>query len=93
MSEPEQSGLTVVGEPVKSISIEDLRPMLGEINWQLRRINKCIAVDVDDGLVVDVKLVEKQQWSITCDCCGKVYASYEKVPHCPQCGTAEIGPA
>jgi rRNA maturation endonuclease Nob1 len=76
----------------EALRIQDLRPFLGQINWQLRRIEKRISVEVEDGgAVLRVELLDGQVWTIGCDACGEKYSSTEKIPFCPKCGTPEPG--
>lgn len=77
---------------IESLCIEDLRPFLGQLNWQLRRIEKRISVNVeDDGRIVGVELLDGQVWKIGCDSCGEEYTSTAKIPTCPKCGSVEGG--
>jgi rRNA maturation endonuclease Nob1 len=75
------------------VTIEDLRPMLGQLNYQLRRMDKKISVHIqgETGTVMDVEVSDGSDWVFTCDSCGKEYKSLDKVPACPVCGTVEIG--
>jgi hypothetical protein len=72
------------------LTIHDLRPYLGRINWQLRRLNTGLVVTVDENEhVKSVCLADSQNWIITCDQCANEYESVQRIPICPQCGFAE----
>ncbi len=75
------------------VTIQDLRPMLGRLNYQLRRMDKKIEVHVqgESDVIIDVRITDGSVWVFTCDSCGKEYKSLDKVPACPVCGTVEIG--
>jgi len=85
----------VTGEPLQAtLKISDLRPMLGKLNWQLRRINKTIVVQtvsIDSEIVIDVTTRNYADWTVHCDRCDLEYAAgtHEKV-FCPRCDQEEI---
>lgn len=75
------------------LNIKDLRPYLGKLNWELRRIKLAIAVstDKDSGEVVRVQVIPSQEWTVTCDGCGnKFFCKHEQYPKCPKCGIVEV---
>jgi hypothetical protein len=80
-----------VDEP---LLIDDLRPHLGKLNWQLRRVGLGVAVvvETEDGTVKDAKIIPTAMGHVTCDQCGTPFeACQEKLPACPNCGTVETG--
>lgn len=79
-------------EPLR---IEDLRPELGRLNYQLRRIGLNVRVYVDDGVVVRAELVgDASAWYVDCAFCGTRYDPARAAkPTCPQCGLADVDDA
>jgi hypothetical protein len=81
--------------PEAPVKIDDLRPALGQLNWQLRRLGLSLQVRTSvrgDGVVRAVTLEADpgDTWTATCDGCGLVYEpGRAAVPTCPTCGTAE----
>lgn len=82
-----------MSKEIEPVRIEDLRPALGDLNWQLRRMNLAVTVTVrDTGVVESVNVVPQNcsAWTITCNQCATVYAAtQEKFPKCPTCGKLE----
>jgi hypothetical protein len=78
---------TAAEAPVK---IEDLRPHLGALNWQLRRLGLSLQVRMSvrgDGVVRTAELVAEQPWTVTCEGCAAVYdPGRAAMPTCPGCG-------
>lgn len=74
------------------LSMEDLRPHLGELNWQLRRAGIAIGVLEDsNGRVTEIQLAPDTNWTITCDACSLRFEDLERerFPKCPACGHRE----
>jgi hypothetical protein len=81
--------------PEQPLRIDDLRPHLGQLNWQLRRLGLSLQVRTSvrgDGVVraVTIETPGEDTWTVTCDGCGLVYEpGRAAVPTCPTCGVAE----
>ena len=84
--------------PDRTLTMGDLRPHLGRLNWQLRRIGMSICVlatnvegvPSDKWVIDNVYLGPAHSWNATCDDCGTQYEINREVdPKCPNCGKLE----
>jgi hypothetical protein len=79
---------------MSDLLIEELRPMLGQLNRKLSKIGKSLRVhvDTDTERVVEVS-VASSCWRITCDKCrfefDPGHGDLTLDVACPQCGTID----